>query len=242
MATNVSATIRFSDGSMTYLRDAVSADTLTEIQTDASGLLNITGDLSVGVANQGKTATHCLVKVQTDSAATGAFGYAAFYGTQGEVLCPAQGGGSSVTGLPKLVKPVRMQSGVAFKVFWQAVADAVQYASVAVYCSSGKCDIFQGLAVDATNVSMTNKDGNTWGEALAGQTVVAAYSTYSATYGLADTGVADGIGGLYVESASGQLLGMFSPALGAGEQSPAPYVQQPIRVSQNDTLTCRANV
>jgi hypothetical protein len=242
LATHVSAIIRFSDGSMTFLRDDVSADTLTELQTDASGLLNITGNLSVGVANQGKVATHAICKVQTDSATTGAFGYAAFYGTQGEVLCPVQGGGYKVSGIPKLVKPVRMQSGVQLKVFWQAVADAVQQASVAVYCASGKCDIFSATAVDDTDVSMVNKDGNTWGEALAGQTVVAGYATYSATNGLADTGVADGIDAFFVESASGQLLGMYPPALGAHGIEPVPYLAQSIRVSQNDTLTCRANV
>jgi hypothetical protein len=226
---------------MTFLRDDVTADTLTEIQTDASGLLNITGNLSVGVANQGKMATHALCKVQTDSATTGAFGYGAFYGTQGEVLCPVQGGGAVVSGLPKMVKPVRMQSGITFKVFWQAVADAVQQASVAVICASGKADIFSATAVDATDVSMTNKDGNTWGEALAGQTVVAGYATYSATNGLADTGVADGIDGFFVESASGQLLGMYYPAK-SNDQDPCPWISLPIRVSQNDTLTVRANV
>ena len=241
MATHVSCIIRFSDGSMTFLRDDVTADTLTEIQTDASGLLNITCDLSVGVANQGKTATHALCKVQSDNATDGAFGYAAFYGTQGEVLCPVQGGGVPVSGLPKLVKPVRMQSGVQLKVFWQAVADAVQQASVAVYCASGKCDIFTGTAVDDTDVSLTNKDGNTWGEALAGQTVVAGYATYSATNGVADVGIADGIDGFFVESASGQLLGMWFPAKG-NDQVPPPWIAQSIRVSQNDTLTCRANV
>jgi hypothetical protein len=242
MATHVSAIIRFSDGSMTFLRDDVSADTLTEIQTDASGLLNITGDLSVGVANQGKTATHALCKVQTDSNTTGSFGYGAFYGTQGEVLCPVQGGGYSVSGLPKLVKPVRMQSGVQLKVYWQVSSDAIQQASVAVYCASGKCDIFSATGSDGADVSMVNKDGNTWGEALAGQTVVAGYATYSATYGLADTGVADGIDAFFVESASGQLLGMYAPSNGYTSETPVPYIAQSIRVNQNDTLTVRANV
>jgi len=147
-----------------------------------------------------------------------------------------------VGGLPRLIKPVRMQSGITLKVQWQAVADSVEIAAVAVYCQSGKCDVFTGTAVDDTNVSMTNKDGNTWGESLAGQVVTMAYCTYAALNGLADTGVADGIDALFVESASGQLLGMFAPDQGAYDATPIPFVPQAIRVNQNDTLTLRANV
>lgn len=242
MATHISVLVRFSDGSFTFLRDDVSEDTLTEIQTDASGLLNITANISVGVANQNKVATHAMAKVQTDSAQTGAFGYGAFYGPQGNVLCPIQGGGFKCSGLPQLIKPVRMQSGVVVKCYWQAYSDAVQQASVAVYCASGKCDIFSATAVDDTDVSMINKDSATWGEALAGETVIGAYATYSATNGLADTGIADGIDAFFVESASGQLLGMYAPEGGAYATDPCPYIMQTIRVSQNDTLTVRANV
>ena len=162
-------------------------------------------------------------------------------GPQGTVLCPIQGGGANCTGLPKLVKPVRMQSGVVVKARWQGQADAVQQASVAVYCASGKCDFFTGTAVDDTDVSMQNLQSATWGESLAGEVVLGAYATYSATNGLADTGIADGIDAFFVESASGQLLGMYPPEKGQGHVS-APYIMQSIRVSQNDTLTCRANV
>lgn len=241
MATHIAILVGFSDGSFTFLRDDVTEDTLTEIQTDASGLLNITANISVGVANQGKTAISAMAKVQTDSATTGAWGYGAFYDAQGAVLCPIQGGGASCTGLPKLVKPVRMQSGVVVKAYWQGQADAVQQASVAVYTSSGKCDIFSATAVDDTDVSMVNAQGATWGESLAGQTVLGGYATYAATNGLADTGVADGIDAFFVESSSGQLLGMYAPEKGQGHV-PGPYIPQTIRVSQNDTLTCRANV
>ena len=245
MATHVSCLVRFSDGSFTFLRDDVSSDTLTELQTDASGLLNITGDVSIGQANQGKFATHAIAKVQSDSTTSGAYGYGAFYSPQGNVLCPIQGGGFCVSGLPTLIKPVRMQTGVQVKVFWQAVTDAVQQASVAAYCASGKCDIFSGTAIDDTDVALVNKDGSTWGEALSGETVLGAYATYGATNGLADTGVADGIDAFFVESSSGQLLGMYPPSQGGSTNvgaSPVPYIMQTIRVNQNDTLTCRANV
>jgi hypothetical protein len=242
MATHVSCQIRFSDGSFTFLRDDVSEDTLTELQTDASGILNLTGDISVGTANQDKVATHAICKVQTDSAQTGSFGYAAFYSPQGNVVCPIQGGGFATGGLNQLIKPVRMQTGVQVKVYWQGVADAVQQASLAVYCASGKCDIFSATAVDDTNVSMVNKDGSTWGEALSGETVLGGYATYSATNGLADTGVADGIDAFFVESSAGQLLGMYGPNKGSSSHIAVPYNMQTIRVNQNDTLTVRANV
>lgn len=241
MATHVSCLIKFSDGSFTFLRDDVALDTLTEIQTDASGLLNITGDISVGVANQNKIATHALGKVQTDSATSGAWGYGGFYGPQGTVLAPIQGGGFRVAGLPSLIKPVRMQSGVVVKVYWQDVADAVQQASVAAYCASGTCDIFSAAAVDDTDVSMVNAQGATWGEALAGETVMGAYATYSATNGLADTGIVDGVDAFFVQSSTGQLLGMFAPSRGE-LNLPVTYTPQKIVVSQNDTLTVRANV
>jgi len=241
MATHIAILIKFSDGSFTFLRDDVTEDTLTEIQTDASGLLNITPNLSVGVANQGRVATHAMAKVQTDSATTGAWSFGGFIGPQGEVMCPIQGGGANCTGLSRLVKPVRMQSGVVVKARWQGQADNVQQASVAVYCASGKCDFFTATAVDDTDVSMVNLQGATWGESLSGQTVVGAYATYAATNGLADTGVADGIDAFFVEDSSGQLLGMYAPEKGQGHVV-APYIMQSIRVSQNDTLTVRANV
>ena len=67
MATNASAICKFSDGSISYLRNAVTLDAKTELLTDASGLVNQAGGLSVGQANQGKTMTHtCEVKLCLD--------------------------------------------------------------------------------------------------------------------------------------------------------------------------------
>ena len=156
MATNASVILKFSDGTVGYLRNAVTLDAATEVKTDNSGLLNQAGDLSVGQAFQGKTLTHAAVKIQTDSATSGAFGYASIIGISGNIIGAIEGGGQATAGLPRLKRPVRMQTGVKINVFAQALADAVQYASLAVYCASGKVEIFQGLAVDATNVSMTS--------------------------------------------------------------------------------------
>lgn len=242
MASNISVLVRFSDGTMTYLRDTVTLDTLTEIQTDASNILNISGDVAVGQAYVGKIATHALAKVVTDSASSGAFCYAAFYGPDGSVLCPIQGGGYRVTGLPKLVKPVRMTTGTVCKAQMQTQADAVQIGSLAVYTASGKCDIFFGLAVDDSNVAMLNAQGSTYGQSLSGEQVVGAYATYGATYGLADTGIADGIGGFFVESSTGQLKMLYSPGVAAADAEPMEYIASKYLVNQNDTLTIRANV
>jgi len=242
MASNISVLIKFNDNTFTYLRDTVTLDTLTEIQTDASGLLNITGDISVGQAYTGKVATHAVAKCVTDSTDTGSFCYGAFYAPDGSVLCPIQGGGYKVDGLPALVKPVRLSTGVVVKCQAQALADAVQIASFAFYCASGYCDILFGLAIDDTDVPLLNAQGSTLGQSASGQTIVGAYSSYSASYGVADTGIADGVGGLFAESSDGTLKMMYTPAQGAREQEPIPYQRTSFRVDQNDTMTIRANV
>ena len=243
MASNASVICKFSDGTIGYLRNAVTLDTATEVKTDASGLLNIAGDLSVGQAFQGKTLTHAAVKVQTDSATSGAFGYASIIGVSGNIIGAIQGGGTQSTGLPRLKRPVRMTTGVKINVFAQAVADAVQYATLAVYCASGKVDIFTGLGVDATDVSMTSVVGGlTLGESLSNQQVVCYYSCYSSTNGVADTGIVDGVNALFAEDASGQLKAMIFPCQGLGNPMQVPWIEDSFRVMQNDTLTLRANV
>lgn len=242
MATNAQAILKFSDGSISYLRNAITLDAKTELLTDASGLVNQAGSISAGQANQGKLLTHAAIKVQTDTATTGSFSYGSIEGVGGNVIGAIQGGGTNAAGLPKLKRPVRMMTGVKINVFAQAVADAVQYASMAIYCASGKVDILQGLAVDDTDVSMTSIiSGSTLGEALVGERVVCYYATYPATNGLADTGVADGVNALFAEDAQGQLKGMFPITKGTGDVV-TEWVEDSFNVVQNDTLTVRANV
>jgi len=117
MAANASIICKFSDGTVGYLRNAITLDAATEVKTDNSGLLNIAGDLSVGQAFQGKTLTHASVKIQNDSATSGAFGYASIIGVDGSIIGAIQGGGTQTSGLPRLKKPVRMQTGVKINVF-----------------------------------------------------------------------------------------------------------------------------
>jgi len=243
MATNVSAMIRFSDGTFTYLRDTVTLNTLTELKTDASGDLNIAGDLSVGLANQGKTAVSVLCKVQTDDATTGMFGYGYFTDPQGKIIVPVQGGGTFTTGLPSLKRPVRMTTGVKLQVFASALtasSSAMSYANLSVYCASGMSDVFSVLSEDGVAKALLNKDGNTIGEALAGQTIACTIATFASTNGVADVGIADGINGFYLEDSQGQLKMMYNPCKG-NNQSPTPWVEIPVRINQNDTLQVLAN-
>lgn len=243
MATNASAICKFSDGTISYLRNVVTLDAKTELLTDSSGLVNQAGGLSVGQANQGKTMTHCQIKVQTDSATTGTFSYGVVIGVGGNVIGAIQGGSTQTAGLARLKRPIRMQTGVKIEVFAQAMADAVQYGSLAVYCASGKVDVFQGLAVDDTDVAMTSIiSGSTIGESLVNQTVVCYYATYPATNGLADTGIADGVSAFFLEDAQGQLKAMMFASGGFAYNQPVQWVEDSFRVVQNDTLTIRANV
>ena len=243
MATNASAICKFSDGTISYLRSVITLDANSELKTDASGLVNQAGDLSVGQANQGKTLTHCSIKIQNDSNTTGAFGYGQVLGVGGNTIGIIQGGGTQSTGLPALKRPIRMMTGVKINVFAQSVGDAVQYGSLAVYCASGKVDIFQGLGSDGADVPMLSVvSGSTLGEALVNERVVCYYATYAATNGLADTGVVDGVSAFFAEDAQGQLKSMMFAAQGIGNPMQVPFVEDTFTVRQNDTLTIRANV
>lgn len=243
MATNASIICKFSDGSVIYFRNNVTLDTATEVLSDASGLVNQAGSVSFGQIAQGKTLTHAGVKVQTDSNNTGAFGYASVVGVGGEIIGALQGTGSAGAGLPRLKRPIRCTTGQKLFVFAQAIADAVQYGSLAVYTSSGKVQIFQGLGIDDTDVPMKSVISNlTLGEALAGEQIVCYYSTYAASFGVADTGVADGVNAFFAESSNGQLKAMMYAGKGNPSDDMVHWVEDSFRVMQNDTLTLRANV
>jgi len=243
MATNASVICKFSDGTIGYLRNAITLDSATEVKTDNSGLVNQAGDLSIGQAFQNKTLIAASVKIQTDSATSGAFGYASIVGTAGNIIGIIQGSGATGAGLPRLKKPIKMTTGVKINVFAQAIGDAVQYASLAVYYASGRADVFQGLAIDATDVPMKSVVSNlTLGEAAQGERVMCYYATYPATNGLADTGVADGVNALFAENSSGQLKSMMYTAKGNMDGEVVEFVEDSFTIEQNDTLTLRANV
>lgn len=246
MATNASVICRFSDGSYTYLRNDLTNATgaLTEVKTDASGILNIAPNLSVGASNQDKLLVAAAVKIATDDSADGCFAYGAVYGTSGEVIVPLQGGGQHAAGLMPLPFPVKMTTGVTIKVAAGARGTgAGLIANVAVVTASGKCDIFTATQSDASSVAFLNKDSNSLGAALAGEQAVMVYCTYPSSYGIAEIGVADGINAVFVEDAKGNLKSLIYSTIAGGNATDVmtQYQMQSFSIDQNDTMTLRAN-
>ena len=244
MASNISVFLRFSDGTFGSLRSTVTeASTAfsqyTEITTEG-GDLNQTAGISAGQAFPGKTVTHAFALCATDSATTASLCSAYFEANNGSIMVPIQGGGQHMSGLPALKRPVRMQTGVVVKAALQDAADAVQIATLAVYCRSGKSDIFAALGVDDTPTSMVNPQGKTIGQALDGQVISCAYATYAATNGLDDND--GGVNALYVENSAGVLKAMYPCAKGTGGNNPVPYISYPVQIVQNDTLTVTASL
>jgi len=238
MATDIQANIQFSDGTFAVLRkEGASQNTIESLATGGTGLNQASG-IEVGVAYPGKMAVAASVQVITDSASTGSFSRAYFQGPDGKVLCNVQGGGYVTTGLPRLLKGVRMANGVTLRaVFDVAADDAAGTGCLAVYCSDGTADNFSAVGVADTKTSMTNKDGMTIGESLAGKVITHVYGTYSSTHGVNDDGA--GNSGLYIEDAQGQLKLMFPPGNGrtSSSMSPITALAVGIRITQNDTLS-----
>ena len=151
-----------------------------------------------------------------------------------------QGGGSHNSGLAPLPRPIRCEPGITLNATFDAVADAVALASLAVCCTDGSADVFSIKAVADTATELVNKDGNGLGSALVGRVIKYAYATYSATNGLNDDG--GGFGALYVQSSDGQLKMCFTPGQGKG-QEPAPFIPgYGTTITQNDVLYVNAGV
>ena len=244
MASNISVYLKFSDGTFGSLRSTVTESSsafgqYTEITTEG-GDLNQTADVSAGQAFPGKVCTHAFAKCQTDNATTACLVGAYFEATDGSIMVPIQGGGSSQSGMPALKKPVRMQTGIVVKAALQDAADAVRVATLGVYCRSGKSDFFAALAVDDTPTAMVNPQGKTIGQALDGQEILCAYATYAATNGLDDND--GGVNAFYIENSAGVLKAMYPPVKGNNGDGPVPYIEYPVRIVQNDTLTVTASL
>lgn len=238
MATVVSIYVRFSDSTFgSFVNTNVTEATLTEIQTGGTDLFQVAG-VSAGQAFTGKVATHAIAKVQTDGATTGAFCYAYFRAPSGDIICPIQGGGASVTGMEPLYKAVPMQTGVTLHAKWDALVDGAAVCSLAVVTASGKCDVFFATSVSGTATAMVNEQGASIGQSLQGQSCTKFYATAAITNGLDEAGA--GNGGFFLESSTGILKGMFTPARGNG-QTPSPWLAVPIAIEQNDTLQVLAD-
>tara|TARA_Y100001963_G_scaffold147672_1_gene224343 strand:+ start:56 stop:790 length:735 start_codon:yes stop_codon:yes gene_type:complete len=244
MASNISVFLRFSDGTFGSLRSTVTESSTafgqyTEITTEG-GDLNQTEGISAGQAFNGQTVTHAYALCATDSATTAAFVGAYFEDTNGSIMVPIQGGGQHMSGLPQLKKPIRLATGVVVKAALQDASDAVQIATLSIYCASGKSDLFAALGVDDTPTALVNPQGKTIGQALDGQTISCAMATYAATNGLDDND--GGVNALYVENAAGVLKAMYPTAKGVGGNSPVPWISYPVKIVQNDTATVTASL
>lgn len=242
MATDIMGFVQFSDGTFgSFVKEGATAESVTSLPTGGVGL-NQTSGIEIGQAYAGKTAVAAAVKVQTDSAQTGAYAYAYFLGPDGKIIVPVQGGGYKASGLPMLKRPVVMAPGITLQACFDTAGDAVALAAMAAYCTDGTSDVFFVKAVSGTKTSMVNKDGSTIGQALAGKVLDCTIACYSATNGLNDNGT--GVGGFFLESSDGQLKGMFIPGQGTFNELPEQYVQLAVRipVEQNDTLSVTAGV
>jgi len=241
---NISIFLRFSDGTFGSLRSTVTESSTpfgqyTEILTEG-GDLNQSSGISVGQAFPGKVCTHAFAKCATNNATTACYVAAYFEDTDGSIMVPIQGGGQLQTGMPLLKKSVRMKTGIVAKAAFQDAADEVQIATLSVYCRSGKSDVFAALAQDDTPTPMVNRQGKTIGQALDGQTILCAIPTYAANNGLDDND--GGVNALYIESSAGVLKAMYPTSKGNSGESAVPYVEYPVQIVQNDTLTVTASL
>ena len=101
--------------------------------------------------------------------------------------------------------------------------------------SSGKCAIFGASPSVNTKTEMLDiKTGNTIGQVMSQQNLIATSSSFDNLYGLNDAGT--GNSGFYLESAQGVLKGWFPPSV-PNLYGSADYVRCSIPISQNDTLS-----
>jgi len=240
MASDLYGMVKFSDGSMASLvASGATAKTATELTTGPNDL-NQVESVSIGQAYQGKVAIACHIIAIKDGTSvapsTGdGFSYGYFLGPDGKIICAVQGGGGVSSAMSPTSKPVRMQTGVTLVAAYDSATDGACQANLSVYCSDGTSDVFSILAVADTATAMTNKDGSTFGQALAGKVLVKAIATYNSTKGLNEDGA--GVSAFYHENAEGQLKMMFPPCQG-NSQDASPWIPcYGTPVNQNDTLT-----
>jgi hypothetical protein len=239
MATSISAYARCSDGTfISLVNNSVTENTLTEIQTGGTGLAQVAG-VSVGQAYVGRTITHMVAKCSTEDAGTAQYLYGYILGPDGKIVSVVQGGGGNTNELPALTRPVRLTQGMTFQARFDAIADGnAQMAALSVVCSDGCQDVFFATMVNNTKTSLVNKDGSSIGQALAGKMITRAFAMASTSFDINESQA--GNGALYVESADGQLKAMYPPQSGAPVNAGfpvAPFIDYPVKIDQNDTLS-----
>lgn len=237
MASSIQVFCRFASGRVGYLSnaDVTSGSTGEEIKTStATNNLAQIGDVSVGTAYDGEVMTHAVAMASLlDGAGTSTMLFAYLKGPDGRILVPIQGGGQNVCCMEPLCRPVRMQTGIVAWGAWQAYSDsATLIASVVVYCSDGKADVFFGVG-SASGFSLLNKEGASVGQALAGSVIVKSFCIFGGSFGLNAAGT--GLFAIAHKSSEGQLKNLYLAQRGNGT-TPSQWQHVPVVVQQNDTL------
>jgi len=170
--------------------------------------------------------------VKTQAATTGRMLWANFRGPDGAIICPIDGGGSEVGQMVKLYKPVKMATGVVAYGAWQIAADTGTGIASLDVCSPSKCDNFTVTAVDGANTELTNKDGATIGQSMAGITAMEMTARYPSSVGLNNT--LAGVSTLFVTAADGTLKALVPPQSNQNGVFAGPSLKYPVRIDQND--------
>ena len=234
MATGITVGIRFSNGSIAYLQnDDVTAGAAGEeiLTANQGGDLTQTSGQSCGVQYEGLVATHAFAMVKTQAATTGRLLWANFRGPDGAVIVPISGGGTMISQMVPLYKPVRMQNGVVCFAAFQAASDSATLIASLDVCSPSKCDNFTVTAVDGVNTELINKDGASLGQSMAGIVATQMTGRYAQTNGL--NNALAGVSTLFVTGPNGALKALI-PIQSELKGVLGPSITYPVRIEQND--------
>jgi hypothetical protein len=239
MATSISVYGRCSDGTaFSLVNNSVTENTTTEIKTGGTGLAQVS-DVSLGQAYVDKVVTHMVAKCSTEDAGTAQYLFGYILGPDGKIVCLVQGGGGNTNDLPMLKKPVKLAQGMTMQARFDAIADGnAQMCALSAYCADGTSDVFFASMVNNTKTELFNKDSSSIGQALAGRTIVSAYAIASTSFDINESQA--GNGAVYIESADGTLKAFYPPLSGAPVNAGfpvAPYIDYPVKISQNDTAS-----
>jgi len=236
MANSIQVVVKCASGRIMVFGDTnVTASTTTTLQSQGVGL-NFTNGIDLGNALTGETITHAFgtVTAATTTSFTVAYLFGYIENPDGSIAVPIEGGGSSSSCMPKLVKPLRVQVGMLLKIQLAVSSATAVKASYVAYCQSGKCSVFQVSAVADTETEIVDVvTGGSIGQSLAGQTILYSYATFPNSNGLNDDQAGNNF--FFIEGSSGQLKDCIFPKAAKGNQKVSPLMGA-LRIEQNDTL------
>jgi hypothetical protein len=236
MANSIQVVVKCQSGRVMVFGDTnVTASTTTTLKSQGVGL-NQTDNIDLGNALVGETITHAFgtVTAATTTSFTVAYLFGVIENPDGSLAVPIEGGGSSSSCMPKLVRPLRVQVGMLLKVQLAVSSATAVKASFVTYTSSGKCNVFQVSAVADTETEITDLfTGGSIGQSLANQVITYSYATYPNSNGLNDDQAGNNF--FFIEDSAGQLKDAIFPKCAKGNQKVSPLMGA-LRIMQNDTL------